>query len=50
MALELYDGSLKGIQGKFQADSAFQLSDADFEVYEKTFPYKEKHVTETQIF
>jgi len=50
MALELYNDSLKGFQGKFFADSAFQVKDGEFELYEKSFPYKEKHITPTQIF
>ncbi len=49
MALELYENSLKGISGKFFEDEAFKIDNAELENFEKQFPYKEKHVTDTQL-
>lgn len=50
MALELYENSLNGMQGRFYEDPAFHPAGSDeLEVFEKKFPYKEKHVTETQL-
>jgi predicted N-acetyltransferase YhbS len=49
MALELYKGSLQGINGRFYADPAFEVNEAELEIFDKQFPYKEKHVTDTQF-
>lgn len=49
MALELYDGSLRGISGKFHEDEVFKVETEELEEFEKQFPYKEKHVTDTQL-
>lgn len=49
MALELYDKSLNGIQGKFYYDLVFQIESDELELFEKEFSYKEKHVTDTQL-
>ena len=51
MALELSEGSLKGIQGRFYEAPVFQpVSDsAELESFDKQFPHKEKHVTDTQL-
>ncbi len=49
MALELYSGALQGITGKFYEDSVFHINKEEVEVFEKKFPYKEKHVTDTQL-
>lgn len=51
MALELVPDSLNGINGKFYEDSVFQpASDTDeLDAFDKLFPYKEKHVTDTQL-
>lgn len=49
MALELYDASLKGISGKFYEDEVFKIEEEELEDFEKQFPYKEKHVTDTQL-
>lgn len=49
MALELYDGSLQGISGKFYADEVFETKAEELEEFEKGFPHKVKHVTETQL-
>lgn len=49
MALELYDKSLAGISGKFYADKVFETDPKELEAFEKEFPYKEKHITDTQL-
>ena len=49
MALELYKGSLKGIEGKFIEDSGFKSDSKELEEFEKNFPFKEKHITDTQL-
>jgi predicted N-acetyltransferase YhbS len=49
MALELYRGSLQGITGKFYADPIFKVDQEELEIFEKQFPYREKHVTDTQL-
>ena len=50
MVLELYNGSLKGIEGRYFEDSVFQIDMREVEEFEKGFPYKEKHITPTQLF
>ena len=49
MALELYDESLKDVSGKFYEDEVFKIENEELEDFEKQFPYKEKHVTDTQL-
>ena len=49
MALELYEDSLRGISGKFFEDEVFKIDNDELEYFEKQFPYKEKHVTDTQL-
>lgn len=49
MALELFENGLSGIQGKFQEDPVFQPENSELERFDKDFPYKEKHVTDTQL-
>lgn len=49
MALELFDNSLNGIQGKFREDPVFRPENSEVELFDKDFPYKEKHVTDTQL-
>ena len=49
MALELTEGSLQGITGNFYEDEAFKVNDKELEEFDKAFPYKEKHVTATQL-
>lgn len=49
MALELYAGGLNGISGKYYEDEAFKIDKEELEVFEKEFPHKEKHVTDTQL-
>ena len=48
MALELCEGALCGVSGRFFEDEVYHVSDAELIEFEKTFPYKEKRVTETQ--
>jgi len=51
MALELFAGALDGVRGRFYADPVFEkTSGKAFEAFEKEFPHKEKHVTDTQFF
>jgi hypothetical protein len=45
MALELYDGGLNGISGKFYEDEVFKIEKDELEIFEKEFPHKEKLVT-----
>jgi predicted N-acetyltransferase YhbS len=49
MALELYDGALNGISGKFYEDEVFKINQDELEIFEKEFPHKEKRVTDTQL-
>lgn len=49
MVLELYEDSLRGISGKFFEDEVFKIDNDELEYFEKQFPYKEKHVTDTQL-
>jgi predicted N-acetyltransferase YhbS len=49
MALEMNRNSLTGIKGKFYEDKVFEIENEELEAFEKGFPYKEKHVTDTQL-
>lgn len=49
MALEIQDKGFEGIQGKFYEDDVFIVEPEELEAFEKNFPYKEKHVTPTQL-
>jgi predicted N-acetyltransferase YhbS len=49
MALELFENSLKRIDGRFHEDPVFHNTKEELEIFEKQFPYKEKHITETQL-
>lgn len=49
MALELYENGLAGITGRFVEDPVFHLKEDELEAFEVNFPYKEKHVTDTQL-
>jgi len=49
MALELSENSLRGIEGRFHSDPVFVADQGDLEEFEKGFPYREKHVTDTQL-
>ncbi len=49
MALELEDGNLNDISGKFYEDEVFKIENEELEIFEKGFPYKEKLITDTQL-
>lgn len=49
MVLELYEGALRGIEGRFYEDAVFKIDKAEAEAFDRGFPYKEKHVTDTQF-
>ncbi len=42
MALELYENSLKGVEGKFYVDNVFFVNDDELKDYDKQFPYTVK--------
>lgn len=49
MVLELFDGALEGVTGKFYENKVFEIDNEELEAFEKGFPYKEKHVTDSQL-
>jgi len=49
MGLELYKDALRGIKGRFQEDPVFHIDKEELEAFETRFPYREKHVTDTQL-
>ena len=49
MVLELGKDSLAGIHGKCIEDPAFNVNEEELIEFERQFPYKEKHVTDTQL-
>jgi len=49
LALELSEGSLEGMTGMFVEDKAFHVNDDELAAFDKEFPFKEKHVTDTQL-
>ncbi len=49
MVMELYDCALQGITGKFYEDPVFYIDKEELEEFEKKFPHKKKHVTDTQF-
>jgi predicted N-acetyltransferase YhbS len=49
MVLPLGPDSLKGIYGKCIEDPAYQVEEEELIEFEKQFPYKEKHITDTQL-
>jgi len=49
MALELFEDSLHRIEGNFFEDPVFKTDNKELELFEKEFPDKEKHVTDTQL-
>ena len=48
MALELYGGALAGTAGRFIEGDAYHVDEGELAEYDKTFPPKEKQVTESQ--
>lgn len=49
MGLELAENRLKGITGRCFEDDVFVINDNELAEFEKQFPEKEKHVTDTQL-
>ena len=49
MAKELQKDGLKEIQGKFYEDESYFVDAAELNKFEEQFPYKEKHITDTQL-
>jgi len=49
MALELFENSLQGMEGKFYIDQVFFTDEKELEEFEKQFPFREKHVNDTQL-
>ncbi len=49
MALELFENSLQGVEGKFYIDPVFFTDEKELEEFEKQFPSREKHVHDTQL-
>lgn len=41
MAMELYDGALDGITGRFKEDEVYEVDPEELAEFEKSFPYKE---------
>jgi len=48
MALELKPGALQGIKGRFVESSSFEAEKEEFDIFESTFPHKEKKETYSQ--
>lgn len=48
LALELFDGALNGISGKFYDSEVYRVNQEDVEKYDKQFVSKEKALTYTQ--
>ncbi len=49
MGLELAENRLKGITGRCFEDDVFVIDDNELAEFEKQFPEREKHVTDTQL-
>ncbi len=49
MALELHDHALESITGRFYEDNVFHIDPVELTEFEKAFPFREKHVTDTQL-
>ena len=48
MALELYGEALAGISGRFLEGEAYQVDETELAAFDRTFPSREKRVTESQ--
>ena len=48
LVLELQENALKGIQGRFFEDETFNTDESEKEEFDKTFPEKEKLITDSQ--
>jgi predicted N-acetyltransferase YhbS len=49
MALELFEGALSNVKGRFYEDESFIVNEEELINFERQFSYKEKQVTSTQI-
>jgi len=49
MVKELSEGRLQGVAGNFIDSEAFKVNNEAFEMFDKSFPPKEKKVTNTQL-
>jgi predicted N-acetyltransferase YhbS len=49
MALELQNNGFEKKEGRFFEDNAFEILQDDLIEFEKSFPYKEKLITDTQL-
>lgn len=49
MALELFEGALQEICGRFLEDPVFHVDPTELEAFDQLFPKKEKHVTDAQL-
>jgi predicted N-acetyltransferase YhbS len=49
MICELSKNSLHGISGKFYDDPLYMIAPEELELFDRNFPYKEKHITPTQF-
>jgi predicted N-acetyltransferase YhbS len=49
MAKELQKDGLKEIQGKFYEDESYFVDSIELNKFESQFPFKEKHITSTQL-
>ena len=49
MVKELQRDGLKGIQGRFFEDKSYFVDATELLEFEKQFPFKEKHITATQL-
>lgn len=50
MALELNKGSLQKISGKFYEDAVFKIDKDELDIFERQFPYKEKHFSGNPLY
>lgn len=49
MGRELYEDALQEISGRFYEAPVFKIDKAESDTFDKKFPYKEKHITDTQF-
>lgn len=49
MVLELLPGGLAGMEGRFLVDPVFDVTEEEVDAFDKQFPFREKHVTDTQL-
>lgn len=49
MATELDEGALSGVEGRFFADPVFETDPDEVEAFDRTFPPRQKLVTDTQL-